>query len=131
MKRNAGLWIDHRKAVIVTLVGKKKDLAQIDSGVEKRVRYSAAAEVGTAEDQRDRRFKSHLNRYYDRVIAALRHVDSILITGPGEAKGELEERLRKNGMGDRIATVETADKMTDAQIAAHVRSHFERRSATL
>jgi len=58
------------------------------------------------------------------VIASIRDAESILIFGPGETKGELEERLKKNGLGGRIVGVETADKMTDRQIAAKVRQHF-------
>jgi len=58
------------------------------------------------------------------VIAALRNVDSLIILGPGEAKGELKRRLVKNKLGARIAAVETMDKMSDRQIAAKVRAYF-------
>ena len=44
--------------------------------------------------------------------------------GPGEAKGELWERLTRQGLQARIVGVEAADKMTDRQIAALVRERF-------
>ncbi|MCX6555193.1 MAG: hypothetical protein NTZ12_09310 [Candidatus Aminicenantes bacterium] len=47
-----------------------------------------------------------------------------MIFGPGEAKGELKKRLERDGLGGRIAAVETVDKMTDRQIAAKVRKRF-------
>jgi hypothetical protein len=50
-------------------------------------------EDGSADDQRDSKFMAHLNRYYDEVIAHIRDAESILLSGPGEAKGELEKRL--------------------------------------
>jgi len=50
--------------------------------------------------------------------------DSILLFGPGEAKGEFEERLASKGLGGRVVGVETVDKMTAPQIAAKVRQHF-------
>jgi hypothetical protein len=50
--------------------------------------------------------------------------ESILIFGPGEAKGELKKRLQRRNLGGRIAVLETVDKMTDRQIAAKVRQHF-------
>jgi hypothetical protein len=50
--------------------------------------------------------------------------DSILILGPGEAKTELEARLGKAALGERIVGVETVDKMTDRRIAARVRERF-------
>ena len=77
-----------------------------------------------ADDSRQRTFTGHLNIYYDAVIACIGDAESILILGPGEAKGELKKRLRVKNLGGRIAGVETVDKMTDRQIAAKVRQHF-------
>jgi CO dehydrogenase/acetyl-CoA synthase epsilon subunit len=58
------------------------------------------------------------------VIASIRGAESILILGPGEAKEELKKRLKKHQLGSRVVGVETADKMTDRQIEAKVRSFF-------
>ena len=66
----------------------------------------------------------HLNIYYDAIIASVRNAESILIFGPGEAKGELKRRFERIDLGGRIVGVETVDKMTDRQIAAKVRRHF-------
>ena len=122
MPRDVALWIDHKKAVIAAVTGDAEDLTHIRSGIEKHVRYSASE--GVAEDSRDRRFEKHLNQYYDKVIASLRDTRSILILGPGEAKREVEKRLRDAGLGKVIVGVETADKMTDPQIAALARQRF-------
>lgn len=126
MKRAAGLWIDHRKAVIVSVSDEGEETKQIESGMEKHVRFSGGSrsEEGKADDQRDRQFTGHLNTYYDAVIAHLRDAESILIFGPGEAKGEFEKRLANEGLGGRIVGIETVDKMTDRQIAAKVRQRF-------
>lgn len=97
---------------------------QITSQMEKRVRYSGAAQEDSAEDQRDRRFTGHLNKYYDRVVAAIGAADSLLILGPGEAKGQLESRLGPDTGHGHVVTVEAVDKMTDRQITARVRRHF-------
>jgi stalled ribosome rescue protein Dom34 len=124
MKREVGVWIDHRKAVIAIIAGTNVELRQVTSGMEARVRYSGAAQEDSAEDQRDRRFTGHLNKYYAEVIACIRGADSILILGPGEAKIELEERLGKESLSGHIVGIETVDKMTDRQIAARVRQRF-------
>ncbi len=122
MLRDVALWIDHRQAVIAVVTGDTEDLTRILSGMEKHVRFSAGE--GGAEDSRDKRFEGHLNQYYDKVIASLRDARSILIFGPGEAKHEVEKRLRDEGLGKAIVGVETADKMTDPQIAASARRRF-------
>ncbi len=124
MKRDVVLWIDHRQTVIAAVAGENEELTRILSGVEKHTRFSAAE--GGAEDSRDRRFEAHLDQYYDKVVAAIRDARSILIVGPGEAGHEVEKRLRGAGLGERIAGLETADKMTDHQIAALARRRFRK-----
>lgn len=95
MKKVAGLWIDHRKAVTVIVSDEGEETKQIESGMEKHARFSGGSrsEEGKADDQRDRQFTGHLNNYYDEVISHIRDAESILIFGPGEAKSELEKRL--------------------------------------
>jgi stalled ribosome rescue protein Dom34 len=122
MQRDVALWIDHRQAVIAAVSGETEALTRILSGLEKHTRFSAAE--GGAEDARDRRFEGHLDQYYDKVIAAIRDARSILIIGPGEARHEVEKRLRDAGLGKSVVGVETADKMTDPQIAAVARRRF-------
>ena len=81
--------------------------------------------MSSADDMRDRQFASHLARYYDRVIESIGDAGSILILGPGEAKGELEKRLQGSELAGRVVGVETVDKMTDRQVAARVRERFK------
>ena len=129
MTMQAGLWIDHRKAVIVMVTDEGEDTRLVESNVERHVRYSGGApsgtsresRPGTAEDTRERHFAGQLDKYYDEVIASVRHAEAILIFGPGEAKGELKARLERGGLGARIVGVYTVDKMTDRQITAKVR----------
>jgi hypothetical protein len=114
------LWIDHRKAVIVSDDGEETRV--IESTIEKHVRYSGGDRE--PEDTRERRFEGDFGKYYDEVIASVRGAEAVLIFGPGEANSELETRLRHDKSADRIVAIETTDKMTDRQIAAKVRQHF-------
>jgi len=138
MRRRVGLWIDHRKAIIVAVTDKGEEIGLIISKVETQLRRSGDSPLKgpyesqqvPAYDSRQRTLTGHLNIYYDAVIACIGDAESILIYGPGEAKGELKKRLEKSKLGGRIAGVETVDKMTNRQIAAKVRQHFaEQRSA--
>jgi hypothetical protein len=128
MKKQAGIWIDHKEAFVVFVGEGAQPEQRMQSGIEKHVRYSghAASQEGSADDQRDRQFAAHLVKYYDEVISHVRDADSILIFGPGEAKGELDKRLASKGLGTRVVGVEAADKMTDHQIAAKVRQHYQK-----
>jgi stalled ribosome rescue protein Dom34 len=124
MEKDVALWIDHRQAVIAVVTGDTDDLTRIQSDLEKHVRFSGSE--ASPEDVRERRFEGHLNQYYDKVVASLRDARSILIMGPGEAKQELEKRLRDAGLGKAIVGVETTDKMTDPQVAAAARLRFRK-----
>lgn len=134
MKKEVGLWIDHRKTVIVTVENEVEVTREIRSNMEKHVRFASGTrsndpnnpQGSTAEDVRDRQFGDHLGRYYEGIVSFIRDADSILIFGPGEAKVELENCLKREELGGRIVGIETADKMTDNQIAAKVRDHFLR-----
>ena len=130
MKKEVGVWIDHKKAVIVT--GDGGTIEKLESNMEEYVRSNggihgktpSGAQVFPAEDLRDRHFVEHLNKYYAEVIAQLRDAVSILIFGPGEAKFELEKRLRHDELHKHIIGIESTDKLTDRQIAAKVRNFF-------
>jgi hypothetical protein len=132
MNSQMGVWIDHRKAIVVAVTDKGEETALVISNVQRQLRRAGDSPLKgscetrqvPADDSRQRAFTSHLNIYYDAVIAGLSKAESILIFGPGEAKGELKARLEKNKVGDRIAAIKTADKMTDREIAAKVREYF-------
>ncbi len=126
MKNEVGLWIDHKKTILVFVTDEGEETREISSEMEKHVRFaSGSSQDGSAEDMRDRQFGNHLNKYYDEVVSLIRDADSVLILGPGEAKGELEKRLKRTEHRGRIVGIETADKMTARQIAAMVRQHFQ------
>jgi hypothetical protein len=132
MKTKVGLWIDHRKAIIVAVSDEGEEIGLIVSRVEKQLQRSGDSPLKgryeslkvPADDSRQRMLTGHLNIYYEAVIAGLRDAESILIFGPGEAKDELKKRLEKSKLGGRIIDVETVDKMTDRQIAKKVRQYF-------
>jgi hypothetical protein len=129
MKEQAGVWIDHRGAVLVFVLRKGNErVARLESGVEKHGRVAGlSAEDAPEGDHRDRQFADHLTKYYDDVIQQLGASSEVFVFGPGEAKGEFQKRMEAKGQGERIVAMETADKMTDPQIAARVRDHFKKR----
>jgi hypothetical protein len=132
MKKAVGLWIDHRKAVIVAVTDQGETTSLIVSRVEKQrgrvagVRSTApfASRLVPADDRQESSFHQHLATYYDAVTASVRDAESILIFGPGEAKLELKQRLTKGRLGGRIVGIEPEDKLTDRQIEAKIRRRF-------
>ena len=132
MGTKVGLWIDHRKAFVVAVSAGGEATKLVISRVDKqrgrpggiRSTTSYESQLVKADDRQERRLTRLYDLYYDAVIASIRGAEAILILGPGEAKGELKKRLKRDGLDGRIVGFETADKMTDRQIEAKVRGCF-------
>lgn len=134
MKTRVGLWIDHHKAVVMAMAEDGEEtMLVIMSKVERHPGRSGGRHAVTsreqqqasADDSRQRRYTGQLDIYYDAVIACVRNAETILIFGPGEAKGEFRKRIMKARIRGHIEEAETADKMTDREVAAKVRQHFQ------
>jgi hypothetical protein len=132
MSHKVGIWIDHKKAVIVSASADRVTARTVESEVGPHARYSGRAGYPTPDGPKDgggekkyeERYGQHLDRYYDEVISQLGQPEAVLIFGPGEAKLQLEERLsRSKALSEHIVGIETTDKLTDPQIVAKVKEH--------
>jgi hypothetical protein len=133
MSDRVGIWIDHRKAVIVSASGNRVTVTTLESKVGPHSRYSGRAGSSLPEGPQDEggekkyeeRYGEQLDRYYDEVIGHLGQPDALLLLGPGEAKLQLKERLsHSKALSECIVEVETTDKLTDPQIVAKVQEHY-------
>lgn len=136
MAGNLGLWIDHGKAFLVELNGKGEVRRKLVSEVDPHTRYhggsksprASGALEAAAESKAEHRRANQLKTWYKEVISAVGDTgaEKILIFGPGEAKTELMAELEKNkAMAKRVVGMESADQLTENQIAAVVRSFFD------
>lgn len=132
MATNAGVWLDHKQAIVILITKAGKEIKKIafDIGQPTRSGGSSSAKnpykAGefVPESTLQRKVGNDRNNYYDEVLAAMRGAESILILGPGEAKGEFLKRLKSKKLPGVKVKLETADKMTDRQVAALVDRHF-------
>lgn len=132
MQKQIGLWIDHRKAVMITLTDGTETTREIFSGLEKRPRFADNPRaklpdkkiMSVNEDTRDRQFENQLEKFYLEVFSQIKDSTAIWIFGPGEAKCELEKFIKEHGQGTRVVGVEPADKLTLKQVASKVRQFF-------
>ena len=124
MKRNVGIWIDHKSAVIVSASAGHVTTKTLESEVGAHPRYSGQQDGG-GEKKYEQRHGQQLDRYYDDVIGQLGLPDALLIFGPGEAKLELKERLNLfKALSECTVDIETADRLTNPQVVAKVKEHF-------
>ncbi len=134
MKKKIGLWIDHKKAVFVILIGEDEEIKIIESNLERHVHPTGGSRSKTpygpqdvvSEGKRERKYELHVKKYYDEVISNINDADSVFIFGPGEAKNKLIKHIKNKELNSRIVGVETVDKITEVQIAAQVRNFFKK-----
>ncbi len=125
MNHKAGIWIDHKKAVIVSASSDGVTATTLRSDVGAHPHYSGSQQGG-GEQKYEARHHQQLDTFFDAVIGRLGRPDAILIFGPGEAKLELNERLRRStALSGSPVSIETADKLTEPQIVARVKAHYE------
>jgi hypothetical protein len=133
MAMNAGVWIDHHRAVVVLLTDEGQEMLQIrsDEGVSARSPAGLRAKNAytpndfAVEGKREQRVMLQLNAYYDQIIACVREAQAIVILGPRPAQGEFRRRIASQNVKGHIAELKTAPTLTDDQIADYVRQHFQ------
>ena len=133
-KNDAGLWIDRRNAVIVSITDEGEAIERVKSNVERKVRLSGGSRTAktpygpqqvAVDGKQEDRIKRQLREYYQEIIRRIQDANQILILGPGEAKIEIKKEIQKSReLALRKISVEPADKMTEKQIAAKVRQFF-------
>ena len=137
MATKAGVWIDHKQAIVVLITDAGHEIKKIAFDIGQPVRspsrgrskHSYSRNDFVAEDKLERKVGNDRKDFYDDVIASIRGASSLLILGPGEAKGEFSNRITAKKLRGLKVELETAAKMTDRQIAAKVSEHFATKPA--
>ena len=136
MKKQAGIWIDTKKAVIVFLEESGCTFKTIHSGIESRERIPGETKWFTRfgnqflnfEKRKKNRRANEITRYLKTVMDELKDIREVVLFGPAEMKTELEKAIRKGpALSPVIRAVETADSMTENQIVAWVKNYYQKK----
>jgi stalled ribosome rescue protein Dom34 len=115
----AAVWLDHHEARIFHV-----DLDGFDERTLKAPTHHFHRHPKGPSEPHAHPDDEH--RFFADVTKALASAEQILVLGPSTAKtqflGYLQDHAR--ALAGRVVGIETSDHPTDAQIVAHVRSHF-------
>jgi hypothetical protein len=135
MKKNTGIWLDFKEAVIIDLeTGKEPAVQTLDSGVDTSIAKGGAGTKGKpwgpmdkiSENQHLNRRKNQESKYFQNVMDAVQASSELYVFGPAEAKDGLLKAIKENkNFRPHLSAVETADNMTLNQKIAQVRKFFE------
>ena len=103
MKKNTGIWIDHKEAILVSVEGDHTFVQRVESAAESHLKPSGGWKSGgtsvaqsvSNEHVADERRKHQYHAFYQKVIGLLGDSVSIAILGPGEAKIELAKEIER------------------------------------
>ena len=88
MAKQAGVWIDHKQAIVVLLTGKEKEIKKIAFDIGQPIRAVAGSRSTRpykpgefiAEDTLQRKVENDRQNYYDDVLKSIRGAKGLLVT---------------------------------------------------
>ncbi|AOW20668.1 hypothetical protein [Urechidicola croceus] len=134
MKKNIGIWIDKKKAKIVTIENDSENLKTLESNVEdfhigggSGTKMKGGPQDVVQDSKYLEREKHQLKDYFKDVIQEIKSADQLVIFGPAETNEKLRKELNENyqEIGSKVKGVIKADSMTDNQIIALVREYYK------
>lgn len=132
--KNAGIWIDGNKAVIVKLPS--DTVIEVSANIDNKVHHEGEGNKGTYlggghHNNNEKKFEERKNHqvkdYFKNVLNELKDSTNVYIFGPAEMKTHFKSYLEEDkNMALNINAIESAEKMTTNQIVAAVKTHFEK-----
>jgi stalled ribosome rescue protein Dom34 len=115
----AAVWLDHHQARIFHVDLDGFDEQTLRSPAHHFHRHPKGPSEPHAHPEDETRF-------FADIAKALATADEVLVLGPSTAKSQFLRYLQEHErpLAGKVVGVETSDHPTDAQIVAHVRSHF-------
>ena len=120
--KKLGIWLDHHNAHIIEFTTDPMETTLLES---KFTHDAKEQSLGKGENNMHNKEQHQQAEYYKSLAAVMRKYEEVLLFGPTHAKNELANSIKADHLFDKIKiSVEHADKMTDNQLHAFVRSYF-------
>ncbi len=136
MKKQTGIWIDTKGAVIISLTENSHTIKTIHSSIEARERLPGETKAFTRfgnwfldfGKKKENRLANEKRGYFKNVSNEIKTADEIVLFGPAGIKKELEKFIQDDTvLASRLRAVETTDSMTENQMVAWVKNHYQQK----
>jgi len=134
MKKQIGIWVDSKKAVIVTLENSIEKTNVIESNLENRIYHNKESDKGNFSGTRhsnnekkfDERRKHQMADFIKQITQHIASADEIYIFGPAETKIKLKHEIENNThLIEKLSLVEASDQITTNQIIAKTKDYYK------
>ena len=132
MKKQIGIWLDYKEAIIINLYGAQPTVKTIASEIEDfHLKGGARSKTPygpmdkTSEKKLLERRKKQADNFYKKIMEQTKNADEILIMGPAEAKIGLRKKMTNDkAFSPFVVGFETVDSITENQKVAYARDFF-------
>lgn len=121
--KKLGIWMDHSMAHIIEL----KNKSITSNTIESLSLQSEKQNFGKDESLKHNTEQDQQSEFYKRVSKVIKDYSEVILFGPTNAKAELSNLLREDSQFNNIKIdIETTDNLTENQMHAFVKEHFEK-----
>lgn len=133
MKKNIGIWIDTKQALIIKLSEKGHSLKKIESNIETRERVEGegkkfgrfGGQYLTYEKNRENKKTAQTNQFFKHLLKEIGTVDKIVLFGPSKMKKMLEREINNNVLlSKKLKGTFNSKALTENQKVAWVKDYF-------
>lgn len=124
MKTNKclGIWMDYSKAHLMQLLPGDIHTQIIESNF---THEEKASSIEKSEKHMHNKEEGEHLKYFKKIQKEIEKYNDVLLFGPTDAKEELNKLLHEDHINTRVRIeIKTTDKMTENQLHAFVRKHF-------
>lgn len=135
MSKNAGVWIDSKSAIIISVnENSPTQIKTLESGIETRVRHQGETKAYgrfgdqyiTLEKKRRNRREEQISVFFKLLQKELEQYDKFVVFGPSKMKTQLEKSIFLNPkLTPKFKGTYTSDKLTKNQKVAWVTDYFK------
>ena len=133
MKRNIGIWIDTKQAVIIKLSNNNHTVKIIESNIETRERVAGESkkfgrfggQYMTYEKNKRNRKHEQTNQFIKNLFKELETCDSLVLFGPSKMKNIFEKEIKNNmQFANKLKAVSNSKLLTENQMVAWVKDFY-------
>lgn len=120
-KKNIGVWMDHSTAQLI-----ENQTKGTNTTIHSHFNFNMKEEALSRSENLMHNKEQHAqDSFYKKIADEISSYDNVLLFGPTDAKLELKNYLTKDEhFKNKQIIVQSADKMTDNEKNAFVKSHF-------
>ena len=132
--KKTGVWLDTKKALIVTIDNEKETLDTIPSNIEhfhphggSGTRQKGGPQDVVQDSKYLEREKHQMKHYFKEIASEIKNTEALVIFGPAGTNEKFSKELQENysHLSTKIKGVRKADSMTDNQVKAWVKDFFK------